>query len=461
MGLLSTVPRKIAAGVVAVAAVGVPACELLDEDVSADRCATVEAELESLDAVADAAQANPSITDADRAFIAQAERVAQLAWVTCQQIDGTTTTTGQTTTTTEPPITTTSTTGPPPSSTTTTVPNPQNPGLPVAPASIPAPATWAINSPFFANGWTQGGTDVAAFRTNCSFSHAAYNDPIVAPGQPGASHLHTFFGNASVTAASTTMDAGSSTCDGGTANRTGYWTPGVIDTRTDELITNFDTIGGQQPGPSGYLALQVYYKRGYQGVEAGEITRWFPAGLRMIAGNPRRTEPTGDGNPIIQYACTTPGPTGAVFGPENIPNCQPGQNFQMIIRFPQCWDGRNLDSIDHQSHMAYSIPGQGCPSSHPVPLPEITEHVRIRVPSGNNRAGQPHDTRYWALTSDTYLGTGNPNGRAGYSGHADWWNGWDPAVGQAIIDGCYVPREFDCQFSIPGLGSPEQPPPPR
>lgn len=376
-----------------------------------------------------------------------------------------------TTSTTVAPTTTSTSALPPPSSTTTTVPPTHHAGLPVLPASIPARATWALDRQFFASGFTQQGTDVAAFRTNCSFSHALYDDPLVAPGQPGASHLHTFFGNHAATAATTTMDTGSSTCDGGTANRTGYWTPGVVDTRTDELITNFDTIGGQPTGPQGYLAMQVYYKRGYQGVEAGEITRWFPQGLRMIAGDPRRTEPTGQGNPVIQYACTPRGPTGAVFGGESIPQCATGQNFQMIIRFPQCWIGpagnapgtaadESLWRSD-QSHMAYSVPGQGCPASHPVALPEITEHVRIVVPSGTNQAGQPHDSRYWALTSDTYLGNGDPNGRAGYSGHADWWNGWDPEVGQAIIDGCYVPREFDCQFSIPGLGSPEQGPPPR
>lgn len=435
----------------AVSLVALSACEIAGENVSAERCETVAEELDRLDAVADAAQANPNFGPADQVWLDQAEHVAALAWVTCEQLGETTTTTEpeQTTTTTEATTSTTSLN--PPSSTTIVAPTP--PGLPVAPASIPAPATWAIETQFFTNGWTQQGTDVAAFRTNCSFSHFDFSDPIVAPGVPNGSHGHQFFGNHSAGADSTTMATGASTCDGGSANRTGYWTPGIIDARTSALQTSFDTIGGRTPGPTGYLALQTYYKRGYQGVQRGQITRWFPAGLRMVAGDPRRTEPTGQGtSAVIQYACTPPGPTGAVFGTESIPSCSAGQNFQMIIRFPQCWNGRDLDSSDHQSHMAYSIVGVGCPSSHPVALPEITEHVRIRVPAGQN-------TAQWALTSDTYLaGQTNVAGRAGYSGHADWWNGWDPAVGQAIIDGCYVPNEWDCQFSIPQLGSPEQPP---
>ena len=47
------------------------------------------------------------------------------------------------------------------------------------------------------------------------------------------------------------------------------------------------------------------------------------------------------------------------------PNCGGGTVLQ--IRFPDCWDGRNLDSADHKSHMAYTV-GGGCPSNYPVPV---------------------------------------------------------------------------------------------
>src|SRR5688500_16593378 len=41
------------------------------------------------------------------------------------------------------------------------------------------------------------------FATLCRFSHEAPDDPIVFPGQAGKSHLHTFFGNRTTSAAST------------------------------------------------------------------------------------------------------------------------------------------------------------------------------------------------------------------------------------------------------------------
>src|SRR5262245_53339915 len=73
---------------------------------------------------------------------------------------------------------------------------------------------------------------VGAFRTVCDFSHMNYDDPIVFPGQPGKAHLHAHFGN-TLTDADTTAEnlrnSGNSTCRGGTANRTAYWVPAVID----------------------------------------------------------------------------------------------------------------------------------------------------------------------------------------------------------------------------------------
>lgn len=47
----------------------------------------------------------------------------------------------------------------------------------------------------------QGGR--GQFVVECGFSHVATDDPIVHPGQPGASHEHVFFGNTTTDAAST------------------------------------------------------------------------------------------------------------------------------------------------------------------------------------------------------------------------------------------------------------------
>ena len=75
-----------------------------------------------------------------------------------------------------------------------------------------------------------GFDDVGAFRFQCKPSHNLYDDPVVYPGQPGLSHLHTFFGNRSSNAYSTYASlraSGDGTCVGGPINRSAYWFPAL------------------------------------------------------------------------------------------------------------------------------------------------------------------------------------------------------------------------------------------
>lgn len=50
-------------------------------------------------------------------------------------------------------------------------------------------------------------------------------------------------------------------------------------------------------------------------------------------------------------------------------HCVDGVRAELM--FPSCWDGKNLDSEDHKSHVAYPnlIQDGACPTSHPVFLP--------------------------------------------------------------------------------------------
>jgi hypothetical protein len=64
------------------------------------------------------------------------------------------------------------------------------------------------------------------FVLRCGYSHTLPDDPIVFPGQPGASHLHDFYGNTGVNAFSTfeTMLAGETNCRV-PSDTAGYWPP--------------------------------------------------------------------------------------------------------------------------------------------------------------------------------------------------------------------------------------------
>ena len=255
-----------------------------------------------------------------------------------------------------------------------------------------------------------------AFRTDCQFSHMAYDDPIVYPGQAGKSHLHSFFGNTQMygnTDLSKITTTGNSTCGGGILNRTGYWVPTMI------------LPDGTPLAP---IENQVYYKTGFQGVDGKDI-KPFPTGLRMIAGSAASTGP----QQYITYDCKDIGGTNGY----SIPSCPAGSVLQMHVQFPQCWNGKDLDSADHKAHMTYPtwgpVAGQngaGCPSTHPVALPEIGFNIWYRVPAGQSSGA-------WKLSSDRYQGPG------GYSGHGDWINGWNTEIMQTWVSRC-LNAKFDC-----------------
>jgi hypothetical protein len=114
----------------------------------------------------------------------------------------------------------------------------------------------------------------------------------------------------------------------------------------------------------------------------------------------------------------------------SIPSCAQGNEIIVQINFPQCWDGVNLDSADHASHMAYPVTdrtGQvACPTTHPVAVPTVIQKVFYTVTAQTGTAG-------WRFSSDAY---GTAASQGGYSLHADWINGWDQQTLQRWVKNC-------------------------
>jgi Domain of unknown function (DUF1996) len=277
------------------------------------------------------------------------------------------------------------------------------------------------------------------FRTDCQFSHMNYDDPIVHPGAPGAAHLHSYFGNTGANAYSTgqsLLASGNSTCDGGTLNRSTYWVPSILD------------ANGQPITP---ISNMIYYKQGYQGLTKEQIVSALPNGLQLVAGNPNQSVNPGD-NRFVHWSCSTLSWRGRQ---AYIPECPAGETMKAEINFPQCWDGKNLSSADHKSHMAYGVWQVGCPASHPVGIPAIAFNVFWKVPPGG--------TTGWRLASDMYTG-----GAGGYSLHGDMIMAWDPATSSAWLQNC-VKQDADCHVNqisdtaaliyAPKADTPPPPPP--
>ena len=293
-----------------------------------------------------------------------------------------------------------------------------------------APAI-GVSEPFIgANGPPAPGDGDGQFRTICRPSHMGNDDPIIYPNQQGAAHHHTFFGNTSLNYKSDVgnmRNAGNSTCKGGTANLSAYWVPSMIDTASNTPLLPNDAV--------------FYYKTGY--TVKREQVRPPPKGLRIIAGNSKSTvsQRIDKYTTQVRYNCVLPGNVNQPDS-DSIPACAKGSEIHSVINFPNCWDGKNLDSPDHQSHMAYATYGVGCPATHPTAIPTITFNIFYKVT-------QAAGTANWRLASDNYAKNGY---NAGYSSHADWINGWDEKIMKMAVENCDN-KGLDCGVGNLGNGT--------
>jgi hypothetical protein len=206
----------------------------------------------------------------------------------------------------------------------------------------------------------------AEFNATCTASHSSADDPIVFPGLKGAAHMHTFLGNDSTDANTTTADLlkfTASSCKP-FEDHSAYWIPSLKE-------------GGKWVEPEQVI---VYY-----GSLLADKTKTvpLPQGLRMIAGNAKLQEPTPKGA-VNQFYCAggpQDGKTRSTDG--NWPVCD-GGTLHFTLRFPDCWDGRHLDSPNHKDHVAFGVGGK-CTAAFPVAIPAVT--FSIAYPTSGTAAG--------------------------------------------------------------------------
>lgn len=261
--------------------------------------------------------------------------------------------------------------------------------MPVAPASIMGAPVAPVSGP-------QG--RVPQFVVTCALSHVLPDDPIVYPGQAGASHLHVFFGNRATDAHATydSLIGAETSCEQRRDTAT-YWAPALL--RDGRLVEPISAIAYYRPG---------------EGVDPTSIEP-YPPGLMMIAGDPLATEP--QPLSVVSWSCGV-GAERSVLPPR----CPDQLGLRMNVTFPDCWDGEHLDVEGHRDHLRYSRDG-ACPSSHPVALPQLT--LAVGYPAGGDASGL-------ALTSGGL-----------FSGHADFVNTWDQDKLETEVRSC-LHRQVVC-----------------
>lgn len=294
------------------------------------------------------------------------------------------------------------------------------------------------------------------FRINCDLSHSGYNDPIVYPGQKDAAHLHRFYGNTLVdehSDLSSLFTTGESSCQGNELNRSAYWVPALLaplyDPQSNERLTDENGEPAWQIVPAVVgnddEAHEVFYYSA--GVDDLSSIQPIPLGLKMIAGDGMAMPGMAQDTSIVRWHCQSWESSDAT-NPRwssSIPECVAPDRLRMDIFFPSCWNGIDLDSADHKSHLAYPVNNGGpngtvCPASHPVPIIRVSFHYAYGV-KPEVYDPQSKSSRGWRFASDMYeVSTITPGGM---SLHGDWFNAWHPEALQAVLDGC-IRKQLDC-----------------
>ncbi|CAG7966357.1 unnamed protein product [Penicillium salamii] len=264
-------------------------------------------------------------------------------------------------------------------------------------------------------------------------SGTARLDPIVDPGKVSG-HTHVVHGSGSFGMSSDQASLQESDCTSCavTQDKSAYWTPALYFMHTNGSAEMVEEVGGM-------LAYYLLY---------GENITAFPQNFRMLAGDPFQrnfTWPVPDppksawtgaqasqaalrqkalGFNCLNYQGTAEASLNRHFLPNKTyldEHCTDGVRFELM--FPSCWNGKDTDSDDHASHVAYpSLVMDGtCPEGYETRLVSLFYETIWNTYAFKDVDG------YFALAN------GDPTG---YGYHGDFMQAWDEGVLQEAIETC-------------------------
>ncbi|MFF8392747.1 DUF1996 domain-containing protein [Streptomyces sp. NPDC016172] len=212
-----------------------------------------------------------------------------------------------------------------------------------------------------------------AFKTRCGVNAEGRHNSdnvIVAPGVGnGAHHTHDYVGAIGVDAFTTddTLAAADTTCSNG--DRSTYYWP-VLRDRGGVEEADAGKPGGGAEGNVGKILTPTSASLTFVGSPATKVVA-MPRFLRIITGD-AKANANGGANANAAWSCT--GFENRVQLKDKYPICPAGSELVRTERFQSCWDGRNTDSANHRSHVAFADARGRCPAGFKA-VPQLVQRL--------------------------------------------------------------------------------------
>ncbi|MGW2485884.1 DUF1996 domain-containing protein [Streptomyces sp. NPDC001606] len=225
------------------------------------------------------------------------------------------------------------------------------------------------------------GASRGSFSSDCGVdAEGLFNSDnlIVAPGvSDGAHHVHDYIGNQGNNAFASDADlakARTSCADQG--DRSSYYWP-VLRLQDGTRERDAEAPGGGTEGNAGRILTPKQVTLTFVGSPRGRVTA-MPRFLRIITGDAKALV-NGPGNANASWSCTGYEDRQLT---DKYPLCPPGSDVVRTFRFQSCWDGRNTDSADHRTHVAFTDADGSCPAGFRA-IPQLVQRLvyDVRAPS--------------------------------------------------------------------------------